>query len=238
MKNLTDLEIKNYLKEKTVKDLANDYGVAYHVAYHEIRKRGIKSSNRTRQTTKTKIAKTHTKQDIGKDVLETLYLTEKKSIKAIAKQTGYSVGRIYKELLKHEIKMRSKGEHAKNNPEFAERMRNLANRGRVGIFRKSFNGQNPWTEKSFMYWAESKKIDVTHQFQFEKHLHRYDFHILGTNIIVEVDGAYFHNMPSQKEKDKLFEIEANKRGFRVVRFTDKEIKESMCQCFNKLLGMI
>lgn len=55
---------------------------------------------------------------------------------------------------------------------------------------------------------------------------------------MEVDGLYFHNREKQIEKDRIHENYACLQGYRVVRFTDKEIKETKGKCFERLYKIL
>jgi ATP-dependent phosphoenolpyruvate carboxykinase len=58
-----------------------------------------------------------------------------------------------------------------------------------------------------------------------------DKFLVRDEIIVELDGLYWHNKPKQKEKDLLFEQQAKASGYDIVRFTDNEISETKGKCF-------
>lgn len=53
--------------------------------------------------------------------------------------------------------------------------------------------------------------------------HCYDFKVDGTNVLIEVDGTYWHSLNQQKERDRLCEIEAERCGYVVIRFTESEL---------------
>ena len=121
--------------------------------------------------------------------------------------------------------------------EHKEHWRKLANEGKTGVFAQSWgNHKDTWIEKSFVLWCEENMIQYTHQFQITNDSHRYDFLLDGTDILIEVDGVYFHKRPKQEAKDRKHERFAEKNGYRVIRFTDTEIKETKSTCFIRLLN--
>lgn len=57
--------------------------------------------------------------------------------------------------------------------------------------------------------------------------HAYDFHILDTNILVEIDGDYWHSRPGAVERDIECDRIASDRGFHVIRIKTSELKSSL-----------
>lgn len=55
--------------------------------------------------------------------------------------------------------------------------------------------------------------------------HCYDFHITGTNILIEVDGDYWHTRPEVIARDRACEAVALERGFQVIRITESDLKD-------------
>jgi len=93
----------------------------------------------------------------------------------------------------------------------------------------------------------SLTIPFEHQFRVEGINHNFDFYILNTNILIEVDGDYYHGNPRkfsklngmqwyQKERDIKNEIRSVNSGFRLLRFWEddilhntEEVKEKICK---------
>lgn len=74
----------------------------------------------------------------------------------------------------------------------------------------------------------------------------YDFLILGTNILVEVDGDYWHGnqnvfeelsefQKNVQENDKIKENFANSNGYNIIRFWGSDIKKNCDNVKNKLI---
>lgn len=87
---------------------------------------------------------------------------------------------------------------------------------------------------------DKKKID----FWFRE----YDFFILDSNILIEIDGDYWHDnenifenlsdfQKQIKENDRVKENFAISKGFRIIRFWGSEVKENKEQIKNKLLKL-
>lgn len=86
-----------------------------------------------------------------------------------------------------------------------------------------------------------------HQFRLGKCL--FDFHILGTKILIEVDGDYFHGNPKKfstlnkmqlkmKERDKKHDEVALNNGYILLRFWEDDILRNEDIVKNKLVEVI
>jgi very-short-patch-repair endonuclease len=175
----------------------------------------------------------------SKDTLIRLYENEKRLMKDIAREFGVSCPTVCYWFKRYGIEARSKSEvnSMRMTDEARDHLRKLANSGRIGVFsndKKWRNGIPTWIELSMMRWLDSNKIKYETQWQFEPSGHRYDFRLTDYKLLIETDGVFFHNREKQKSKDVLHEKEANDRGFCVIRFTDKQIKESKEECFKEI----
>lgn len=63
-----------------------------------------------------------------------------------------------------------------------------------------------------------------------------DFAIKGTKVLIEIDGGY-HTTPEQTIKDAYRTLLLEKQGFRVLRYTNDEMKDLM-KVFKKLNDFI
>jgi very-short-patch-repair endonuclease len=84
---------------------------------------------------------------------------------------------------------------------------------------------------------EELKIRYIHPFPVWNIEHCYpaDFYLPDDNIIIEVDGKFYHNYPIGLEIDKIRNRELEKTGFKVLRFWENEftadkIKEEIHKC--------
>lgn len=235
------------LKEKlnigySLMEFCEEKGLSYNKTYHIVKKAGVSlpKNGTSRKSKINHISKV--KYNIGKDELMKLYYDDKLSIKQISKIYGCSVSIIDKLMNRYGIKFRSKSEASEFQwtPELREHFKKLSNDGVIGVQllrNRGFKG-NTSIEKSFITWCNQNNIIFKQQQQLFKGGHQYDFLLDGTNILVEVDGLYWHNRKHQKEKDQIQVDEAIKLGYNVYRFTDKEIRETKGGCFDRLLQVI
>lgn len=97
-----------------------------------------------------------------------------------------------------------------------------------GKLKKSFNTKPELILKKIL---EDLNILYEQQFliQFRKTKysnwrHCYDFYICNTNILIEVDGDYWHSLENIKIRDIECNKIADKFGFNVIRFTEFQLK--------------
>ena len=64
-----------------------------------------------------------------------------------------------------------------------------------------------------------------------------DFFIPSKKVVVELDGHEFHSSPSQREYDAKRDRYLEKKGFRVIRFTGREINRDVNSCVLELFEM-
>lgn len=55
------------------------------------------------------------------------------------------------------------------------------------------------------------------------------------NIVIYCDGIYWHNLEKVKEKDERQNLILSSNGYKVFRFTNKDINKSVKNCVNKVL---
>ncbi len=59
--------------------------------------------------------------------------------------------------------------------------------------------------------------------------------LLPHDIVIYADGGYWHSLKGRKEKDMNQDYMLTFYGYRVFRFTDKEIKASIKECIDKII---
>jgi very-short-patch-repair endonuclease len=174
------------------------------------------------------------KHQLNFETLNHLYNVEKKDLYEIAKIFGFSPSGVLYRMKKLGIQTRNKSDASvlmyMKHPELRETHRKNANEGKTGVFMKGNNYSNTWIEIAFREYCGLHNIQFYSQYQITKDTHRYDF-LIGKNILVELDGVYWHNKPKQKIKDELQEKYAVDNGFTLLRITDKQIKETKGECF-------
>lgn len=93
-------------------------------------------------------------------------------------------------------------------------------------------------EMLFMGWCNERGFEYAHQHRIKGVRHVYDFLLPCANLIVEVDGDYWHSKPEQTIKDTSNQFLAETRGYKVIRFLRSEIKSTKSACFDRLLPLL
>lgn len=75
-------------------------------------------------------------------------------------------------------------------------------------------------EQKTMNWIENKNIEFTFQFPIGNRF-LYDFKI--KNLIIEVNGDWFHNQSKQIEKDKIKKQHAENAGYELIYIWEHEV---------------
>lgn len=73
--------------------------------------------------------------------------------------------------------------------------------------------------------------------QYRNSIYQYDFAFPDLKIDVEIDGTT-HNLEKVKIIDKRRDIFSKNNGWKILRFTTKDIKENIIQCINILKNLI
>lgn len=89
-------------------------------------------------------------------------------------------------------------------------------------------------ERTFFSKAIFRLPGLLPQVEFEKY--RFDFGIIHTNIVIEIDGHDYHKTKEQRTRDAKRERYLESKGFRVVRFTGSEIYKDTEKCIDELLS--
>ena len=241
--NLKVEEIKLLLEEKySVNEISNIIGYKYAAVYNCIVRNNLKhlvSVNNIgkSRTSKKKIEMYNNTHVLNKEILYELYIIQQKNLYEISKSYNMSPSGVLFRMRIFGIKTRSKKEAIKimyeKRPEIREQHRKNANLGITGVFKKGNNYSNTKIEQQFEKYCVDYDIPYVRPFQITSDTHRYDF-LIYEKLIVELDGLYWHNREKQKIKDKLHEEYAIKNGYEIIRFTDKEIRETKGKCFDRI----
>lgn len=109
---------------------------------------------------------------------------------------------------------------------------------RNNAIRQHKNNPGPWkgTKPELKMKEILKSLDIPFipQFYLKEAKHVFDFRIKGTNILIEVDGRYYHTLPGRRKKDYGINRLAKKLGYRVLRFWDKDIMKNENKVIKKL----
>lgn len=174
---------------------------------------------------------------LSESVLYELYVIQQKDLYEISRIYNISASGVLYRMNIFGIPTRNKKDAIKimyhKKPELRDVHRRNANLGLTGVFRKGNNYTNTKIEQYFEKYCVVNNIPYVKQFQITKDTHRYDF-LIYEKTIVELDGLYWHDNEKQKEKDKNHIDFALTNGYNVVRFTDKEIKETKGRCFERI----
>jgi very-short-patch-repair endonuclease len=81
---------------------------------------------------------------------------------------------------------------------------------------------------------ELEKRNIKHIQQWKYELGIADFYLPETNAVIECDGLYWHNRPEVIERDKRKNEYLTNNGYKLFRFTDKEINEDVSKCVDKI----
>lgn len=175
----------------------------------------------------------------GKEQLTTLYWELGKSLQEISDLLGYvNHGQVYYDFKMQNIPLRTYKEAGKllyiKHPEKREIHRQHFY---IRIQKGMYDSPPTWIERKFMDWAKLNNIRFTEQFQFSPFTHRYDFHLIGTNILVEMDGTIWHASDKHKAKDLQFDKEAIEKDFIVIRIPEAKISkhQNNFDIFNEVL---
>ena len=91
------------------------------------------------------------------------------------------------------------------------------------------------TETEDILWQELRKNNLGNKFRRQHLIDDFivDFVCLSKKIVIEVDGGY-HSTPEQQEYDEQRTFILNKRGFKVIRFTNEEVLEDLQTVLSKI----
>jgi len=204
--------------------------ISYRKMYHHIKENfpNLISRKNNGKTVRAKYAQQSSiKFNPTKEELEKLFFEDGLGQREIAEYYKVSKALVCKKMKQYCIDVKSVGQSRYWNDSRREHFRMLANTGVVGVFRNE-NWKYHSTSIENFFIEECKRLNISHkrQYPIEKYGHQYDFYIEKYNLLVEMDGEYFHNFPHQRDKD----LEQMKRsvelGYDIVRITDKQIEEN------------
>ena len=228
-----DLEIMYdlYLNGQTLNDIAQLYDVTNVTVSSFFKKYGKKIKY-------TSGLFEYPEPKLSKDVLIDLYYNQQLSLSIIAKQYSYTnIASVKEEMVMYGIERR---DYKQAGAVLFERQPELRQLHRENFYKNlELYGTKPtWIESAFADWAYDNNLEVTPEFQITPITHRYDFHINFTNILVELDGTFWHSSQKAKNRDHMYDTYAAAEGYVVHRFGESDIKKSKSLIFNELLPLI
>lgn len=233
-----DMVIKEIQNGESLKFICETYDLNYHTFYKKIKKENPDVLKRKwTSDAKRKRYSDVQKIKLDNDTIIDMYKNKKMSARKIANEFGVAQNTILRILRENNVSKNSQSVYWTD--EKREHQRKLCYDGKIGIHAQG-DGAYRFTkpEKDFAAWCDENNIRYERQYQISDGMHRYDFKINNTNILVEIDGEYWHSSPAQKEKDAQFEKEAFENGLTVLRFSDKIIHETKSKCFNELFSYV
>ena len=170
-----------------------------------------------------------------RDELYDLYVNQGLSQEDIGKLYGVNKSSICLRLKSLNIDTKSISQSRYWTDEKREYYKKLSNTGVIGVYRQSnWKYHTTSIEIKFMEVCNQYGIKFKRQYPIEKYGHQYDFYLPDMNLLVEMDGEYFHNMEKQKIKDIQQVDRSIELGYNIIRITDKELKNDPFVIINKL----
>jgi very-short-patch-repair endonuclease/transposase len=211
-----------------ITEIAEYLNHSYVTVYHTVKKYGIETPTTSQRNTTIRSQKAEVR--VSTDLLTHLYWEDGLTLQEISETVNLSPSAISMRLARKQVPVRFSS--LSRNKDFYEKHPELLKRKRKGF------AIHTDIEKKFIRWAISHNIDFITQKRLKAKGHRYDFHILGSNILIETDGDVWHLKEEQAQKDKRFDQEALEHNFIVYRFKGSEIVKSNSACFDILLSRI
>lgn len=165
------------------------------------------------------------------------YVKKKKSAYVIAEKFNANEGTIRAILRENNIKIRTVQEaRIFSNYTMSKKVRNfLSERMKNGGAIKALKGCihiDTKPMKIFENYLIINKINYKKEFGVEGKA--YDFFIPSQNLLVEIDGNYWHNYPYGTKRDREKDKIARKNNFQLIRFWESNINNKFVLCIEQL----
>lgn len=228
---LYDSYVEDYVKSETsLQHYCDDNDIPYMKLYYYIKKNCphlVTTKSNGKSVKSRKYQKSAIKFDVTKEDLERLFFHDGLGQKEIAEIYNVSKSLVCMKMKDFGIDVRSAGQTRYWTKERRGHFSMLANAGVFGVFRnENWKYHTTSIEVFFMEECDRLNISYKRQYPIERYGHQYDFYIEKYNLLVEMDGEYFHNMPHQQIKDMEQMRRSNELGYNIVRITDKQIKKN------------
>jgi leucyl-tRNA synthetase len=105
----------------------------------------------------------------------------------------------------------------------------------VDLLQKAKANRKNYTETEDIIWQELRNRKLESKFRRQHPIDKFitDFVCLEHKLIVEIDGEY-HNSNEQQELDNARTVVLRLNGFKVIRFTNKEVKNNLDSVLEKI----
>lgn len=157
------------------------------------------------------------------DEIKHLYFDNKLTFKQIGKIYNLDAVSICNFFKRYNIKARSSSEAAKLVFEKDPNKREVVRQRMIDHY--VVNHINTQPELDFIHWLNANNIKFIQQFRKVGNKHPYDFLLPDFNLLVEIDGSFWHNKPEQIEKDQLQTKQAIEAGFNIVRIDTEQLNK-------------
>ena len=91
-------------------------------------------------------------------------------------------------------------------------------------------------EESFLTTAKNMGLSLVPQVKIAEY--RVDFMVKGTQIIIELDGYDYHSTTEQRQNDTMRDRKLTQLGYKVIRFTGKQIHTDVVKCVLEIIELI
>lgn len=153
-----------------------------------------------------------------------MYVTDLMSLEEIGRKYDVTAVTVMTYLKSHGVVLRSKSEimrrRIENTPNYSELMRDYSTKGYLS---RRQRGTKP--ELHFKTWLQNNNVVYVEQYRKVGNAHPYDFFLPEHNLLVEIDGHYWHSKPEQQIKDTQHVEDAISKGYKIVRICTKELEE-------------
>ena len=228
----------------SVKEIARNLSLGYASVYNAIKRNDLSSYVSVKNNGKSESSRTYQRNQsrFTEDILREEYELKKLNLYEIAQKYHTSASNVLLYMRKFGIETRTKSEassvtYERRGESLREKFRQLAYDGVTGIHVKGRKRTETWIEKLFEEYCKRKDIPYEKQYRINLSGHRYDFKVFD-NIIVELDGAYWHNTDKQKALDERHDMLAKNQGYDIIRFSDILIKETKGMCFDRVIELV
>jgi very-short-patch-repair endonuclease len=101
---------------------------------------------------------------------------------------------------------------------------------------RSMRRRMTWSEQRL--WKELRKLDATFRRQAPIGPYFADFAAYAPKLVVEVDGGIHERLEAVQLRDVERQRWLEKEGFRVLRFTDREVSGDIHACIDKIKALL
>lgn len=143
-----------------------------------------------------------------------LYEEELLTMKQIGYQYNCTAGAVLNFFKKHKINRRSISDA--NKLIWTDEKRAQARETGINNYLNS-RKKDTLPERKFYEWALLNKHNIIKQYKIIGSHHPYDFFLPDKNLLVEIDGTFWHSLPKQKIRDTAQVEYAVNSGYNIIR---------------------